>query len=310
MSQYEASQGDVERAVRLLSDLHMMGVHRMRAGTLAEQLTGLAVCKVVHDAVFAILHHCQIDVDLLAWTLEVFASRVSQIVVPHFFEVEYLHGLDVIQRLFTDDGAGDGKLIPARLYESRKKPSLFRPSLAYPESQRICLTHPGWRSTTRLLAAYFEFANDLARRTPWDLHTQGTSYEEELKRFASGNFWIQDGSTSVARCMELGWPDHLGAEALVAVLAVLTHKAREGHLPESLAQVVNAGLLKHIPIDPYSGAPLVYRRGDDDFTLYSVGEDFVDDGGVRRDWDDEDGGDCVFWPVPPSIVPPPAEEGT
>lgn len=40
--------------------------------------------------------------------------------------------------------------------------------------------------------------------------------------------------------------------------------------------------------------PVVTRDG---FTLYSVGEDFVDDGGSPCEWADEAGGDRVFWPV-------------
>jgi hypothetical protein len=56
-------------------------------------------------------------------------------------------------------------------------------------------------------------------------------------------------------------------------------------------------------MDPFSDKPLVYRRTDDDFILYSVGYNFVDDGGVpgidRNDkyrvWADY--GDRIFWPM-------------
>jgi hypothetical protein len=36
-----------------------------------------------------------------------------------------------------------------------------------------------------------------------------------------------------------------------------------------------------VPIDPYSDRPLVYRRTDDGYLLYSVGSNRVDDGGQR-----------------------------
>ncbi len=85
---------------------------------------------------------------------------------------------------------------------------------------------------------------------------------------------------------------------MVTTLAVHLYKAQEGRLPESLRQLVDAGLLSKVPLDPYSGAPLIYRVVDGDFTLYSVGEDFVDDAGTHCDWDDVFGGDHVFWPVP------------
>ena len=51
-------------------------------------------------------------------------------------------------------------------------------------------------------------------------------------------------------------------------------------------------------MDPYSDEPLVYRVEGESFILYSVGEDFFDDGGIDVTWDQsQSGGDRVFWPV-------------
>ena len=87
-------------------------------------------------------------------------------------------------------------------------------------------------------------------------------------------------------------------EAVVTVLAVLTYKARNASLPNSLEELVAAGCLREVPMDPYSGKSLAYRVIGDDFTLYSVGRDFTDDGGVHSKWGrGQDGGDQVFWPV-------------
>ena len=52
-----------------------------------------------------------------------------------------------------------------------------------------------------------------------------------------------------------------------------------------------------------SDKPLVYKKTDDGFILYSIGEDFKDDGGqIARDDEGKikryaDEGDWVFWPV-------------
>ncbi len=49
----------------------------------------------------------------------------------------------------------------------------------------------------------------------------------------------------------------------------------------------------------HSDSPLVYRVTKDGFTLYSVGDDFVDDGGRAWNLGEPLGGeDCVFRPVP------------
>ncbi len=84
----------------------------------------------------------------------------------------------------------------------------------------------------------------------------------------------------------------------MTVLAIFVFKAQEGRLPQSLEQLTEKGLLSSAPIDPYSDGPLIYSVRGDGFTLYSVGEDFVDDRGIPCEWNDESGGDHVFWPIP------------
>jgi hypothetical protein len=70
-------------------------------------------------------------------------------------------------------------------------------------------------------------------------------------------------------------------------------------------------LLSEVPIDPFSDQPLVYKKTDNGFTLYSVGYNFKDDGGVpgqyegtnknpqARRWTQY--GDVVFWPVEKAV---------
>jgi hypothetical protein len=73
-----------------------------------------------------------------------------------------------------------------------------------------------------------------------------------------------------------------------------------------LNQLVTAGYLKQLPMDSFSDKPLVYKKTEDNFILYSVGPDFKDDGGEPgrdrkgrvRLWVGE--GDVVFWPQPES----------
>jgi hypothetical protein len=66
-----------------------------------------------------------------------------------------------------------------------------------------------------------------------------------------------------------------------------------------LDELVAAGYLAELPMDPYSEWPLVYRRTEGNFMLYSRGADFKDNNGVHSPkWGaDARGGDYVFWPV-------------
>lgn len=85
---------------------------------------------------------------------------------------------------------------------------------------------------------------------------------------------------------------------MVAILAVLARQAENGQWPRSLAALVAEGYLQQVPTDPYSDAPLVYKVTDSDFILYSVAENFVDNGGFALAWNETAlWGDRVFWPV-------------
>lgn len=61
-------------------------------------------------------------------------------------------------------------------------------------------------------------------------------------------------------------------------LACRLHKSRTGRFPESLEELV-PDLLKEVPIDPFTGKPLVYRREGAGFIVYSLGSNQKDDGG-------------------------------
>ena len=65
------------------------------------------------------------------------------------------------------------------------------------------------------------------------------------------------------------------------LLAAQQYKARNGQYPDTMAQVRSAGV-EDIPIDPFTGRDFVYRRTAKGFTVYSVGDDFKDDGGISR----------------------------
>jgi hypothetical protein len=65
-------------------------------------------------------------------------------------------------------------------------------------------------------------------------------------------------------------------------LACRVFKARTGRYPDSLAELV-PDLVPAVPIDPFTGDPLVYRREGEGFVVYSLGSNQKDDGG-RSTW--------------------------
>jgi hypothetical protein len=82
------------------------------------------------------------------------------------------------------------------------------------------------------------------------------------------------------------------ARLLGCVAAIRLHKQRTGRYPDSLETLQ----LGELAIDPFTGAPFVYRvdpqRG---FLLYSKGKNRVDDGGVQSDSLGEQGDLVLLW---------------
>ncbi len=95
--------------------------------------------------------------------------------------------------------------------------------------------------------------------------------------------------------------------ALITTIALLLFKENTGSFPDDLGELIKSGYLTELPQDPYSDGPLRYKKTQDNFTLYSLGQNFKDDGGQAfRDskgriemWSDK--GDTVFWPVEKDI---------
>ncbi len=72
-------------------------------------------------------------------------------------------------------------------------------------------------------------------------------------------------------------------------LSLLQYHNDNGAYPESLDALIPE-CLDAVPIDPFTGEPLVYRKVDDGFQLYSFGPNQIDDGGyedplARTDYD-------------------------
>ena len=68
------------------------------------------------------------------------------------------------------------------------------------------------------------------------------------------------------------------AELLMVDLALRAYHADHGAWPASLNEL-SPQYLQRVPLDRYSGRPLIYRPEGTTFSLYSVGKDGRDDGG-------------------------------
>jgi hypothetical protein len=77
---------------------------------------------------------------------------------------------------------------------------------------------------------------------------------------------------------------HALQRVTMTALALRLYRKENGRYPENLQQLVPK-YLPSVPIDPYDGKPLRYRKLQKGFKVWSVGGNCKDDGGVKvRDW--------------------------
>jgi len=170
----------------------------------------------------------------------------------------------------------------------------------------ILFLHPDKQQTFQAAEELYDYWEGLAGKTPYQIRIEGLDTEEQAGQIIGENVLLELLEAAFGRIIELSHLNRAESQALVAVLALLRHKNDKQLYPENLEELITAGYLKQLPIDPYSNKPLVCKKTENNFILYSVGSNFTDDGGEPgrdskgqiKNW--RGNGDTVFWPVPKS----------
>ncbi|MCH8807072.1 MAG: hypothetical protein IH986_13410 [Planctomycetes bacterium] len=116
---------------------------------------------------------------------------------------------------------------------------------------------------------------------------------EDQSRWAllgGGNPLLQALLPALSRVYKTETRAEARRRATILTANLMAYRQRYGIFPDSLDVFAE----KHFAIDPFSEERFVYRREDDGFVLYSLGEDIEDDGGERGPVGT--GKDLVFWP--------------
>jgi len=276
----------------------------------------MAMRRLAVGNALTVLSKCRVEEQVL----ENYCERLRELVGNDIFAVDFRTEKflyrDIIQRCYTDDGRGSGHMVTGGL---RELDSIFDMNF-FSEDAMGKVGSYGVRLGMALVSAdrgkivaKFEEAyrrhEAWARMTPWEQRVGGVD-EWEHKEFEETSFLEQVRYSlyyqlmpALRRIGEMAHRNRAEVEGLMTVMAVLWYHQETQRYPEKLSELVEAGLLKKLPMDPYSDKPLVYRKTNEGFTLYSASENFTDDDGKvfmddkgrAKVWADE--GDAVFWPV-------------
>ena len=213
--------------------------------------------------------------------------------------------LDTMQRYFTEGGPGGGHIIPSNLDSLDDEHfNIFFKELKPVAPYILCMLHAGRDETMKKVNEHVDCMVQDIQMSP---------YQWRVNDSISGAFAIGLSKYRYFFIRRV-WPIMRGRadavfrskahyEAAITILALERWSLDKNEYPQSLNELIEGGYLVKLAMDPYSDKPLVYRRTDNGFILYSVGADFDDDGGAGSNrygwiWGDGDSEcDAVFWPV-------------
>ena len=310
-SRIDRDQGRLQQSIEDCLAIARAAGHWQGNGTIVEQLVGMSISSLGHADILSLLA----DQKLSAAELQRLQEQMSQIYPGGYplinMEWERLAFMDIVQHSFTDGGPGGGHLIPGLWDELT---DLIRPShddrdkrIFMPLYTAASMVHARRDATIAKANEIYALQSKLARTTPYQRHVSDLKTADEImyEYWHSYRFFLVGVfMPATARISEIAYRGKIRHEATVAILAILRWRLEKDQYPASLGELVAAGFLNELPMDPWSDKPLVYKKTEDDFTLYSVGFNFTDDGGEvtmkhgkPNMWGTSEAGDSIFWPV-------------
>ena len=309
-----AEKGQFNDAFEDVKTCYRFGQHIRGNKSLIEQLVGIAMQALSSGTLRDILSAYPIDSGTLADLQKDFENIIAKEDFAIQLNFEKLANYDEIQRCFTEDRIGGGhislqgfkrhQMLAALTGPNYREVWLYNKNLLAP--LHILFTHPNKQRTREMADQYYVFWEKMAYKTPAQLHNENIDINKQATEIVKGNFLLGLLSPAVERIIALGHQSKINVEATLTIIAILRYNQDKNGYPESLNELAEAGYLKELPIDLYSDKPLVYKKTEDGFMLYSFGADFDDDGG-RPFFDDEgdlrpwphknQDGDAILWPI-------------
>ncbi len=119
------------------------------------------------------------------------------------------------------------------------------------------------------------------------LHVALRKATDELQQFSFLHAIAKNVLPTMTRVAELDVRVRAHLELAKAALAIERCRLATGQVPEKLEELVPQ-YLEQVPIDPFDGQPVRYRRTQPGYVLYRVDTDGQDNGGRERNEEDRD----------------------
>jgi hypothetical protein len=324
----QSERTNTEQAIEDCFSALNTGLHYLSDRLIINQRIGLSCYTISNEELLKVISENEFSINQLKDIQE----RLNNIYQTHpislNFDGEKIQFYDLVQHVFTKGEIGGGHIIPKYLpplvqmsgiiitmSELRTEPTINE----YFKYLCMSMLHIRRNKTIEKYNEIFAKTQEILKLTPYE--RKQSNFQPDIKypdifnykiRFdsffnQSRYFLISIFNPGTESFSNMIYRNTTEYEATITVLALKRYAIEKGNYPESLQELLNAGYITKLPMDPYSDKPLIYKKAVDDFTLYSVGEDFKDDEGKllfsgKRllKWGDSNsktGGDAVFWPV-------------
>lgn len=290
-TRWALEQADTERVTRNIETIFGMGRQAAEQPFLVCSLVGIAIHGMGYELVDEVIdQHFDLLSDEELGRIQIAVSKDS---IFDFVNLEGEQAFfdDLIQRVYTDDGNGDGRLTPegveilmniGNMWGSQIKRELeFHEILtqklqhvAAPASLAVLATR---KQMTEKADELYEKAN--LRFTAPIYAENMQDFEDELVGLGVKYFAIDQCFPAIQQVRTAMFRTIANQAGVTAGIAVMRYKREHGQFPESLDDLLG-NYITELPIDQLSGDPLKYLRTEDGFQIYSVGLDEDDDGGA------------------------------
>lgn len=273
----EAADGEAAAAIRDIVRIHRIGMHAATEPILVCGLVGQAVDSVALDTLAAVLPTlAKKDLSLL----DDLAFR-DFLATPLSFQRHFLgeeaFGLSTIADLA--DGRGGTSALALLDAGNGAGPREFLLSEPLSLLFRCFLLPADLDSYRTFMRRYQQLAASVSTSKPYaEIRKQTEELEKPLKQRTAGIFTslMAPALSNVLWSQRRALAGHEAAEMLVAATRV---RLATGTLPES-ADALVPDTLPALPRDPFTAdQPLLSKRTDGSWLVYSVGPDGEDDGG-------------------------------
>lgn len=286
-----AADEDGQTAVKNLSAIIGMKRQLRDLPILVQGLVGNAIlamtCETAGDLI-ANQPEAFTDAQLQEFAHRLAAVRDSDISIR--LNGERMFFDDILQRLYTDDGNGDGRMTPGGMRVMQMLTNLMGDGHALELSDVV-----------RMAAAPAVGAVSLSRR---DLQRDYNAMMDQFEAEAARPLWEQDVSAAeqqieqwmgspieryrrlplvllapaIGKATQTAEITKMTRDVTLTAIALELYRRRHDRWPNSLDELVPS-IMPAIPPDRFDGKPLKYALGDTGPVLYCVGSDGDDDGG-------------------------------